>query len=136
MKKFKLPIRVYYEDTDAGGVVYHTNYLKFMERTRTEWLRNMGIEQGKLRTQFQLVFVMRHLSIEYLKPAFFDDLLEVTANIVKLGKVTIIMEQQILRNTDILCTAVVKIGSIDIQTQRPQKLPPEIFQQLQIYKPE
>jgi len=130
MNDFVWLARVYYEDTDAGGVVYHTNYLKFMERARTEWLRDKGIEQPQLKQQYNLVFVVRQVTIDYLKPAIFDDLLNVTVNVKKWGKASITIAQQVLRDTDILCTAVVKIAAINIVKHRPQPVPIEILQRL------
>ena len=122
-KEFIWPIRVYYEDSDAGGFVYHTNYLKFMERTRTEWLRHLGFEQTQLREQYHLVFVIRQLSIDYLKPAFFNDLLNVTSDLTQLGKVSMTLSQQVLRDTEVLCKATVKIAAINPIDQRIQPLP-------------
>ncbi|EDN67062.1 4-hydroxybenzoyl-CoA thioesterase [Beggiatoa sp. PS] len=121
--EFIWPIRVYYEDSDAGGFVYHTNYLKFMERARTEWLRHLGFEQTQLREQYHLVFVVRKLSIDYLKPALFNDLLNVTSRLTQMGKVSITFNQQVLRDTEVLCEAVVKIAAINPIDQRIQPLP-------------
>ena len=129
MSEFVWPIRVYYEDTDAGGFVYHTNYLKFMERARTEWLRDLGFEQTQLKQQYNLVFVVRQLSIDYLKPALFNDLLHVTSKLT-IGKASMIFTQQVLREADILCRAVVKIAAINLVKQRPQPIPPEILKVL------
>jgi len=129
-KEFIWPVRVYYEDTDAGGFVYHTNYLKFMERARTEWLRALGFEQTQLRAQYELVFVVRKMSINYLKPAFFNDLLQVTSDLTHMGKASMILAQRILRNTDVLCTAEVKIAALNLIKQRPQAFPSEIIETL------
>ncbi|RKZ36061.1 MAG: tol-pal system-associated acyl-CoA thioesterase [Gammaproteobacteria bacterium] len=130
MNDFVWLARVYYEDTDAGGMVYHTNYLKFMERARTEWLRDKGIEQSQLKQQYNLIFVVRQVTIDYLKPAIFDDLLNITVNVKKWGKASLIIAQKVLRDTDILCTGVVKVAAINIVKQRPQAVPIEIFQRL------
>jgi len=127
VNEFVWPLRVYYEDTDAAGVVYHANYLKFMERARTEWLRELGFEQTQLKQQYHLIFLVRHLSIDYLKPALFNDLLHINTHITQLGKVRMTMAQQVLRESDILCTARVKIAAVNANNQRPQAIPPDIL---------
>jgi len=127
MDKFIWPIRVYYEDSDAGGVVYHSNYLNFMERARTEWLRNKGFNQTALKQQYNLIFAVRKISVDYLKPAFFDDLLTITVQIIKIGKASIIMAQQVQREAEIICTADVKLASINAVTLRPQTFPSDIL---------
>ena len=121
--EFIWSVRVYYEDADAGGFVYHTNYLKFMERARTEWLRHLGFEQTQLREQYHLVLVVRKLSIDYLKPALFNDLLNVTSCLTQMGKVSMTLSQQVRRDTEVLCKAVVKIAAINPIDQRIQPLP-------------
>jgi acyl-CoA thioester hydrolase len=127
MDKFILPVRVYYEDSDAGGVVYYANYLKFMERARTEWLRNKGFEQTVLKQQYNLVIAVRKISVDYLKPAFFDDLLTITVQLSKIGKASIIMAQQVQREAEIICKADVKLASINAVTLRPQAFPSDVF---------
>ncbi len=130
MNKFILPVRVYHEDTDDGGVVYYANYLKFMERARTELLRYLGIEQTILKQEYNLIFVARKFTIEYIKPAFFNDLLDVTVKTIKLGKVSLIMEHQILCKSIILCTGSIKIGVINATNYRPQILPIKIIEEM------
>jgi len=130
MTDFVWPIRVYHEDTDASGIVYHTNYLKFMERARTEALRDKGIEQPQLKQLHNLVFVIRRLSVDYLKPAYFNDLLNITVRMTKLGKASFVMAQQILRESEILCQGTIKIGAINVVSQRPQPMPLDIIQRL------
>ena len=93
MHAFVWPVRVYYEDTDAGGVVYYANYLKFMERARTEWLRTRGFEQDVLIKEQDLVFAVRSLSIDYLRPARLDDLLQVRVTVSELRRASIVFEQ-------------------------------------------
>jgi len=127
MDDFIWPLRVYYEDSDAGGVVYYANYLKFMERARTEWLRNKGFEQTALKQQHNLIIVVRKISVDYLKPAFFDDLLTITVHLSKIGKASIIMAQQVQREAETICTANVKLGSINAVTLRPQAFPSDIL---------
>ncbi|HHB92888.1 MAG TPA: tol-pal system-associated acyl-CoA thioesterase [Thioploca sp.] len=130
MNKFIWPVRVYHEDTDGTGVVYHTNYLKFMERARTELLRYLGIEQTLLKQEYNLIFVARKFTVEYIKPAFFNDLLDVTVKITKLGKVSLIMEHQVLRNSEILCAGNIKIGVINFTNHQPQILPIKTIEQM------
>ena len=96
----KFPIRIYYEDTDAGGVVYYGNYLKFAERGRTEWLRELGLSQSKLRKEQGLFFVVRHCDVNYLAPARLDDELAVESSLQKLGNASIVMQQNVRRKSD------------------------------------
>ena len=94
---FRHPVRVYYEDTDAGGVVYHSNYINYFERARTEWLRTLGFEQDNLLSDHNLAFVVRALDCEYIKPALFNDELFVTADIRELRNTSVVLKQQILK---------------------------------------
>jgi len=126
MKEFIWSIRVYYEDTDAAGIVYYANYLKFMERARTEWLRYLGFEQTQLKQQHNLIFVVRKISIDYLKPALFNDLLHIKTRLTRLGKISLTMTQEVLRDAEILCVAEVKLATINAINRRPQALPPDI----------
>jgi len=139
---FLLPIRVYYEDTDAGGVVYHSNYIKFFERARTEWLRQLGYELDELAQEEQLLFVVRAVSCEYLRPAQFNDELFVSAEIIELGKTSIQFEQKVMRaaketdppNTDscvILAKGLVTVVSVDARKFRPKRLPTNILETIQ-----
>ena len=93
MTQFDWPVRVYYEDTDGGGVVYHANYLKFMERARTEWLRSLGFEQTELKSQMRIMFVVRALTLQYLRPANFDDALMVATRLTRTGRSLLQFEQ-------------------------------------------
>jgi acyl-CoA thioester hydrolase len=127
MNKFFLPIRVYYEDTDAGGVVYHANYLKFLERARTEMLRAKGIEQSALRIKDEVIFVLRSVKIDYLKSAKFDDLLTVSSEITQKKKVSLVFEQTISCNEIVLCTATVYVACVDSQTMRPKLIPDDLI---------
>ncbi len=125
---YSLPIRVYYEDTDAGGIVYYANYLKFMERARTEWLRELGFEQDQLRDEHGVIFVVRSVNIEYFKPALFNDQLNVTVSITELGKTHIICQQQVFKasNADeqeLLTGATVGLVCIDAKRFRPKRIP-------------
>jgi len=135
VKEFIWPIRVYYEDTDSGGVVYHSNYLNFMERARTEWLRAMQLEQDNILNDYDILFVVHSLSINYLKPALFNDALQVKTTIQRLSKASIIFEQLIVRDNndsgdaDILSKGVVKIVSLSALKKRPVPLPESIYKQ-------
>ncbi|MDY6993654.1 MAG: tol-pal system-associated acyl-CoA thioesterase [Pseudomonadota bacterium] len=130
MQAFQWPLRVYYEDTDAAGVVYYANYLKFMERARTEWLRQLGFEQTHLRQQEHVVFVVRTIAVDYLKPALLNDLLSITSELNQLGKAKMSLTQAVLRQADPLCTATVKVGAVDIQTLKPRPFPLKLYQAL------
>lgn len=131
MSKFIWPIRVYYEDTDAGGVVFYANYLKFLERARTELLRAKGIEQTDLKNKQQIVFVVRSISIDYLKSAKLDDLLEVSSEISQLKKASLLFEQTINRDGVVLCKALVSVVCVDSETMRPKLIPDDLIAQFQ-----
>ena len=120
---FSWRVRVYYEDTDLGGVVYYANYLKFMERARTEWLRALGFEQTALARDHGMVFVVSSLAIDYLKPAAFNDELAVTVELEKLGAGQIILMQRITRGAEELATARVRIACVNTATFRPVRIP-------------
>lgn len=130
MIEFIWPVRVYYEDTDSGGVVYHSNYLNFMERARTEWLRSLQLEQDELINELGIVFVVRALSIDYLKPARFNEALLVKTKIQKLAKASIVFEQTIVRESDelILTSGTVKVACVSIEKNRPVPIPAAIYE--------
>lgn len=119
-------VRVYYEDTDAGGIVYYANYLKFFERARTEWLRAAGIGQHELLERHGLLFVVKQASIDYHASARLDDALKLTLHIEKLGRVAITFRQQAWCGEQLLAEATVKVGSLDAATMRPRSLPDEV----------
>jgi acyl-CoA thioester hydrolase len=120
---FCWPVRVYYEDTDAGGVVYYANYLKFAERARTEWLRAMGFEQTDLAEQHRVVFLVRSVALEYLKPARFNDELRVSVELIKVGAGQIELAQRVLRGDALLARATVKVACVGLATMRPTRIP-------------
>jgi acyl-CoA thioester hydrolase len=120
---FIWPVRVYYEDTDAGGVVYYANYLKFIERARTEWLRAQGYEQTDLAQQHHAVFVVRSAAIDYLKPARFNDSLQVTVELIKVGAGHIDLVQRVIRGDELVASAVVKVACVGLHTMRPMRIP-------------
>ena len=125
---FSWQVRVYYEDTDAGGVVYHSNYLNFMERARTEWLRHLGFEQTDLRDNLNIVIVIHSLQIAFKKPAKFNDLLTVKSTLTKLGNSSWHCEQSIFREDEILIEAQVKAAFVHTQTFKPTRIPAAILQ--------
>ncbi|MCR4303836.1 MAG: tol-pal system-associated acyl-CoA thioesterase [Gallionella sp.] len=120
---FSLPIRVYFQDTDAGGVVYHANYLNFMERARTEWLRTHGYSNAELMKQFGAVFVVRSLKLDYLKPALLDDMLDVSAQIKDIGRSRISLLQTVRRGDEILAEAEVHLACVSIESFKPVSVP-------------
>jgi len=123
---FTFPVRVYWEDTDAGGVVYYANYLRFLERARSEWLRTLGIDQARLLTEERLQFVVVEANIRYHRPAKFDDELVVTAALGSLGGASVTFEQEIRRGTpagDLLVSATVRAACIASDTLKPRPLP-------------
>lgn len=120
---FKWPVRVYYEDTDSGGVVYYANYLRFLERARTEWLRAKGFHQTALAQDYGVVFVVTALSIEYRRPARFDDMLAVTVEPAVLGASRIVLLQRVLREDDEIVAASVRLGCINTVTFKPVRIP-------------
>lgn len=129
-KEFILPVRVYYEDTDAGGVVYHSNYLNFMERSRTEWLRALGFEQDRLRAEEGVVFAVSGMELEFLRPARFNDLLQVSTRLAELRRASLVCAQQVRRGDQLLCRATVRVACIEIYRFKPVALPRVILSEL------
>ena len=134
MKIFQWPVRIYYEDTDNGGVVYHTNYLKFMERARTEQFRSYGIEQDKLIKEDKIIFAVRSLNVDYLKPAHFNDMLEVSSRLSQVGKASLVFKQAISRSEDdtLLCEAEVKVACLSVDGLRPCAIPSHIMNEIKL----
>jgi acyl-CoA thioester hydrolase len=129
---FEFPIRVYWEDTDAGGIVFYANYLKFFERARTEWLRSLGIEQRSLRESSGGMFVVGETSVRYRSPARLDDELLVTARVQESGRASLIIAQQaFLRGSHtLLCDGTIRIGWVEADTLKPARIPPTILEAL------
>ena len=129
MREFLWPVRVYYEDTDSGGVVYYANYLKFMERARTEWLRALGYEQDRLITEVGLIFAVRQVEVDYKYPARFNDELLVVSSVADLGRVSVTFQQQIKRKQDdkLLCEGRVKVAGVDVESFRPKAIPQSLL---------
>lgn len=133
MNEFLWPARVYYEDTDSGGVVYYANYLKFMERARTEWLRRLGIEQDELLREERVIFAVRSVSLDYLKPAFFNDLLLISAHIVQRRGASLTFEQAVYRDgaqPETLCTGRVRVACLHADNLRPHPLPARLIAEI------
>ena len=130
MNIFHWPIRVYYEDTDAGGVVFYANYLKFFERARTEMLRDMGFEQDQLIAEQNIIFVVRSVQVDYLNPARFNDFLNVSAEVTLAKKVSLNFEQVVTRGEDVLCKGNIRIACLDAKTMKPKTIPDTLLQQL------
>ncbi len=122
-KIFSLPVRVYFQDTDAGGVVYHASYVNFMERSRTEWLRTFGYSNAGLMKELGVVFVVRSLKLDYLKPALLDDLVVVTSQIKEIGRSRVTLLQGVLRGDEMLVEAEVHLVCVDVQTFKPMSVP-------------
>jgi acyl-CoA thioester hydrolase len=147
---FVWPVRVYYEDTDSGGVVYYANYLKFMERARTEWLRSLGVEQDDLIDRDKVIFAVHSLALDYLQPARFNDLVWVTAAVEKPGRASLVFSQSIVRppsdrrnaptgrldssvyeeliadKAGMLCSGRVKVACLDSASMRPRPIPTQL----------
>jgi acyl-CoA thioester hydrolase len=151
---FVWPVRVYYEDTDSGGVVYYANYLKFMERARSEWLRSLGVEQDDLLARERIVFAVRAVQVDYLRSARFNDVLWVTAEIAERGRASLSFSQRVMRpdgdermktpqlmaaedfagligdKSKLLCIGQVKIACLDAVSMRPRSIPSHLFAEI------
>lgn len=128
-KIFSFPIRVYWEDTDAGGVVYHASYVRFFERARTEWLRSLGVGQARLRESDDVIFAIRAMQLDFLAPARLDDALCATVDSVEPGRASLTFRQSLVRVEDerVLATAQVKAPCLAASTFRPRALPPALL---------
>ena len=130
---FQWPVRVYYEDTDSGGVVYYANYLRFMERARTEWMRALGFEQDQLKREAGILFAVRSANVEFLRPARFNDQLSVSVDVVARGRASLEFNQLVTRCEDgtvPLCTGLVKIACLDAASFRPQPIPDYLLKEI------
>ena len=129
MSEFIWPVRVYYEDTDSGGVVYYANYLKFMERARTELLRECGFEQDQLIEAEGVIFAVRHVEADYLRPARFNDALVVSASIASHGKVSMTFAQEVrlTESGQVLCRGEIKVACLDMVRFRPHPIPEKLI---------
>jgi acyl-CoA thioester hydrolase len=131
--EFQWPVRVYYEDTDSGGVVYYANYLKFMERARSEWLRSLGVEQDELIARDNVIFAVRSAQMEFLSPGRFNDLLHVSARVIRRGRASLTFEQKITRadqDESPLCIGSIKVACLNAATLRPRPIPDYILEKI------
>ena len=129
---FDWPIRVYYEDTDAGGIVFYANYLKFFERARTEWLRACGIDQRRLAEEGGILFVVCDTAVQYRSPARLDDMLTISSRIERLGKASVEFVQEARRGDEILAVGTIRVGCIEHDTFRPTALPASVSDALRV----
>ncbi len=133
-EEFSWPVRVYWEDTDAGGIVFYANYLRYFERARTEWLRAMGLEQSALRESSGGIFVVSEANLRYHQPARLDDELIVTVLPLEIGRASLTIQQQAWRKgrsgNALLCAAQVRVGWVDAGSYRPARMPPTILELL------
>ncbi len=120
---FNWPVRVYFQDTDAGGVVYHASYVNFMERARTEWLRSYGYSNAGLMTEFGVMFVVRTMKLDYLKPALLDDMLSVTASVKEIGRSRLTLLQTVRREDELLTEGEVHLVCVSRDTFKPVRVP-------------
>ena len=128
---FKWSIRIYFEDTDSGGVVYHSNYLKFMERARTEWLRSLNLNQADLKKKDKIMFVVAKVYIDYKKAAQFNDALDIETSVDNIGASKVDLTQNIMKNSELYTSAKVSIACIHSETFKPQRIPKLIKQQME-----
>jgi acyl-CoA thioester hydrolase len=127
---FRHRLRIYWEDTDAGGVVFYANYLKFFERARTEWLRSFGVGQQALREQTGAIFIVADTRVRYLRPARLDDEIDVSVRVREAGRASLVIEQGAWRAGELLAEGEIRIGCVDAGTFRPQRIPIPILEQL------
>jgi acyl-CoA thioester hydrolase len=123
---FRVPIRIYWEDTDGAGIVFYANYLKFFERARTEWLRGFGFGQEALRRDAGVAFVVSETTLRYLKPARLDDVVDVSVDVVHLGQASLQLAQQATRADELLAEGKIRIGCVELGTFRPCRIPNDI----------
>ena len=126
-KPFRHATRVYWEDTDAGGIVYYANYLKFFERARTEWLRSLGIQQQQMRECDGTMFIVSQTALQYHRPARLDDLLEVTVGLRHAARASLQLEQQALRGTELLAEGTIRIACVEAHSLKLRRIPEEIL---------
>ena len=131
---FKMSVRVYYEDTDAGGIVYYANYLRFMERCRSDWLRDLGYEISAIDQQFGIFLAVRSTQTEYLKPARLSDLLTVTVNLAELRRASMRLGQQVYRNAELLCHSTIRLVCLNSATLGPMAIPEPLFSDINKWK--
>ena len=128
-KVYTLPVRVYFQDTDAGGVVYHASYVNFMERARTEWMRGFGFSNAGLMKELGVVFVVRSLKLDYLKPALLDDLLDVSVQLKAIGRSRVTLHQVLTRGEEMLVEAEIHLVSVSLESFKPVSVPEVLREQ-------
>ena len=124
---FTWPVRVYYEDTDAGGIVFYANYLKFFERARTEWLRACGIEQDRLAEETGALFIVRSTAVDYRAPARLDDLIKIVSHPERIGRASVDFSQEAWRDGTLLATGTIRVGCVDRVALRPAAIPASVL---------
>jgi acyl-CoA thioester hydrolase len=129
-QRFVWPVRVYYEDTDAAGIVYYANYLRYFERARTEWLRASGFEQTELATRHGVVFVVRSIAVDYLRPARFNDALDISVELDLVSASQISMLQRVVRRDDTLVEAVVRVVCVNLVAMKPVRIPKPLLEKI------
>ena len=127
LSEFIWQVRVYYEDTDAGGVVYYANYLAYMERARSEWLRTLGFDNQTLADQLGVVFAVRRACVDYLQPARLDELLDVSLTLKKRGRASLLFEQQVHRGDVLLCQGEILLACVDVNSFKATAIPQKIM---------
>ena len=127
---FRFAMRVYWEDTDAAGIVFYANYLKFFERARTEWLRSLGFEQERLRAESGIAFVVTETSVRYRRPARLDDVISVSVAVRRLGQASLDVAQEAHRADELLASGTIRIGCVELGTFRPRRFPDQILASL------
>ena len=127
MSEFIWQVRVYYEDTDAGGVVYYANYLAYMERARSEWLRSLDFDNQTLADQLGVVFAVRRACVDYLQPARLDELLDVSLTLKKRGRASLLFEQQVRRGDELLCQGEILLACVDVNSFKATAIPQKII---------
>ena len=127
---FRLATRIYWEDTDAAGIVFYANYLKFFERARTEWLRGLGFEQERLRAEAGIAFVVTETTVRYRAPARLDDVLDITVRVAHLGQASLAVAQEAWRAGQLLAEGTIRVGCVELGTFRPRRIPDDMLQQI------
>jgi acyl-CoA thioester hydrolase len=128
---FRLALRIYWEDTDAAGIVFYANYLKFFERARTEWLRSLGFDQERLRREAGIAFVVAETAVRYRLPARLDDLLDITVRVAHLGQASLEVAQEAWRGNELLAEGTIRVGCVELGTFRPRRVPDDILSKIQ-----
>ena len=128
---FDFPQRVYFEDTDAGGVVYHAQYVKFLERARTEWLRYLGFTNSELVRKYKMLFIVSEIAVEFVKPAKLDDAINISVGIETMGRVRVTFHQEIRRGEDILVKAKVSVATVSAESFKPIEIPADVKKKME-----